>query len=74
MLVSDYLKSIDSGRDVLVARPDREMLLDTPDTDALLERPYDNMEQDREHDVKINKMINILNLKPLLEKELKILS
>lgn len=31
-------------------------------------------QEDREHEVKINKMINILNLKPLLEKKLNILS
>lgn len=31
-------------------------------------------DHDREHDVKVNKMINILNLKPLLEKEIKVLS
>lgn len=31
-------------------------------------------QEDREHEVKINKMINILNLKPLLEKPLNILS
>ncbi len=31
-------------------------------------------QEDREHEVKINKMINILNLKPLLEKSINILS
>lgn len=59
MLTSDYLKLINE--------------FDNNGSDGY-SPSLQHDDHDREHDVKVNKMINILNLKPLLEKELGVLS
>lgn len=82
MLTSDYLRHCEEQSDEAISGNwDRHASLamthwnqtTTVGTDLIPGLPR-NDEFDREHDVKINKMINILNLKPLLEKKLGVLS